>query len=317
MITLTIVRHGESTDNLKAVWAGWADAPLSVHGERSSLEYLDLSDLIADDLLDVTVSCTGMNQAKALGASLKDTNFDAIFASDLLRANWTAQQIHQNQHDPKPPFVTSPLLREQHFGDAERKAFGEKGGWARGPGRTFRFPNGESLNDVRARANEAIKQFIEPILQECHGSPPTSRHVVVVAHGIFNAEFLGALLARRKDHRPLEWGYKGMTNTGWTKAEIGYTDEFSRTTTPSLITNPSGPTSPSSSPPPTSSNPSDETTEAEKDLPSLEVRILCTDVTKHLEGVHRQKGGIGSTGFDEKQGDIRKFFGGGGGGGSA
>ncbi|OCF45152.1 hypothetical protein I317_00954 [Kwoniella heveanensis CBS 569] len=288
MITLTIVRHGESTDNLKAVWAGWADAPLSVHG---------------------------MNQAKALGASLKDTKFDAIFASDLLRANWTAQQIHQNQSDPKPPFVTSPLLREQHFGDAERKPFGEKGGWARGPGRTFKFPSGESLNDVRARANEAIKQFIEPILQECHGSPPSSKHVVVVAHGIFNSEFLGALLARRKDHRPLEWGYKEwlVQQTGWTKAEIGYTDEFSRTTTPSLTTNPSGPTSPSSSPPPSSSNPSDEVTEQEKVLPSLEVRILCTDVTKHLEGVHRQKGGIGSAGFDEKQGDIRKFFGGGGG----
>ncbi|WVR03515.1 hypothetical protein IAU60_000506 [Kwoniella sp. DSM 27419] len=281
MITLTVVRHGESTDNLKAVWAGWADAPLSVHG---------------------------MNQAKALGESLKETKFHHIFGSDLLRAHWTAQQIHKNQPEPRPEHITSTLLREQHFGDGERKPFGESGGWVRKSGRDFKFPNGESLNDVRARANEAIRQFIEPILEGCRGQPPSSRHVVVVAHGIFNAEFLGALLARRKDHRPLEWGYKGMTNTGWTRAELGYADETSRSSTPQLTTNPSGPVSPSSKPLDSAPPPQDP---LDKSLPPLTIRILCTDVTKHLEGVHRQKGGIGSQGFDQKQGDIRKFFGGG------
>ncbi|WWC85877.1 uncharacterized protein L201_000744 [Kwoniella dendrophila CBS 6074] len=284
MITLTIVRHGESTDNLKALWAGWADAPLSVHG---------------------------MNQAKALGESFKSTKIHHIFASDLLRANWTAQQIHRNQPEPKCQLITSTLFREQHFGDAERKPFGGKDGWQRKPGRTFKFENGESPNDVRNRANEAIHKFIEPILSECHGSPATQRHVVVVAHGIYNAEFLGALLARRRDHKPLEWGYKGMTNTGWTRAELGYIDEFSRTPTPANVTtNPSGPNSPSSSP----GSPPPLVEEDDEGLlgPGLTMRILCTDVTTHLQGVHRQKGGIGSTGFDEKQGDIRKFFGGGG-----
>ncbi|WWC58204.1 uncharacterized protein I303_100740 [Kwoniella dejecticola CBS 10117] len=283
MITLTIVRHGESTDNLKPLWAGWSDAPLSVHG---------------------------MNQAKALGESFKTTKIHHIFASDLLRANWTAQQIHRNQPEPKCQLISSDLLREQNFGDAERKPFGEKGGWQRKPGRSFKFENGESPNDVRDRANQAIKRFIEPILAECHEAPAQNRHVVVVAHGIFNAEFLGALLARRRDHKPLEWGYKGMTNTGWTRAEIGYIDEFSRAPTPANIsTDPSGPVSPSSSP--ASPPPLEEDDDL---LPGLTMRILCTDVTKHLEGVHRQKGGIGSTGFDDKQGDIRKFFGGGGGG---
>ncbi|KZP33702.1 phosphoglycerate mutase [Athelia psychrophila] len=31
-IEVTFVRHGESTDNLRSVWAGWEDAPLSNHG---------------------------------------------------------------------------------------------------------------------------------------------------------------------------------------------------------------------------------------------------------------------------------------------
>jgi broad specificity phosphatase PhoE len=66
-----------------------------------------------------------------------------------------AQQIERNQPDPKPAFTVSPLLREQHFGVAEGKPWGEKGGFNRGPGRTFKFPEGESLEDVRNRANEA------------------------------------------------------------------------------------------------------------------------------------------------------------------
>jgi hypothetical protein len=46
-------------------------------------------------------------------------------------------------------------------------------------------------------------------------------------------------------------------------------------------------------------------------LRPLFVRITATDVTTHLEGVTRQKGGVGSSGYDEKQKDIRAFFGGG------
>lgn len=55
----------------------------------------------------------------------------------------------------------------------------------------------------------SILQYIEASLQESQGKPPTSKHIAVVAHGIFNSEFTGALLARRESDRPLEWGYKG------------------------------------------------------------------------------------------------------------
>jgi hypothetical protein len=53
-----------------------------------------------------------------------------------------------------------------------------------------------------------------------------------------------------------------------------------------------------------------ETPESDR-LQPLVIRILCADVTTHLEGVHRQKGGIGSSSFDANQSDLRKFFGGG------
>lgn len=43
-------------------------------------------------------------------------------------------------------------------------------------------------------------------------------------------------------------------------------------------------------------------------LPPLEVDITALDTTAHLQGVTRQKGGIGSAGFDEKQQTIKKFL---------
>lgn len=82
-----------------------------------------------------------------------------------------------------------------------------------------------------------------------------------------------------------------------------FQDEQSRTSTPTVATDPAEDVNPSSRPTdPPPQTPIDE------DLPPLSVRIVATDVTKHLEGIHRQKGGIGSSGFDEKQKDLRAFF---------
>ena len=83
--------------------------------------------------------------------------------------------------------------------------------------------------------------------------------------------------------------------------------ETSRPPTPKMVTDPEGPNSPSTEPadPP----PLDHVSAA---LPKLAVRIISTDVTKHLDGIHRQKGGIGRQGYDSTQKDLRKFFSGGG-----
>ncbi|KAL1407048.1 hypothetical protein Q8F55_006461 [Vanrija albida] len=259
MLTITIVRHGESTDNVRAVWAGWADAPLSNHG---------------------------MNQAKALGASLATTSISAIYASPLKRALWTAQQIEeQNETVPKPKLTESPLLREQHFGVAESQPFGsEEGGYTRMPGRDFKFPEGETLNDVRKRANEAIAQFVEPAIKESQGQLAGSKHLVFVAHGIFNHEFIGAILARRPEGIN-QWEYRGMTNTGWTRLEVGYEGEVPGQADSGAIQ-----------------------PEYFNGLPPFNAKILVADVTSHLDQVHRQKGGIGSSAHDQKQRDIRSFF---------
>jgi hypothetical protein len=39
--------------------------------------------------------------------------------------------------------------------------------------------------------------------------PCQAQHIVVVAHGIFNAELIAAFLARRTDNEPVTWAHKG------------------------------------------------------------------------------------------------------------
>lgn len=92
-LVLTLVRHGESVDNLTALWAGHRDSPLSNHG---------------------------FNQSLRLADSFRDVPVDAIYTSDLQRARTTAENVmNANESLPKPAFTVSPLLREQNFGDAE------------------------------------------------------------------------------------------------------------------------------------------------------------------------------------------------------
>ncbi|KAG8681296.1 hypothetical protein FRC08_015725, partial [Ceratobasidium sp. 394] len=146
MITLTFVRHGESTDNLKAFWAGWADAPLSNHG---------------------------MNQAKAVGEHFVSYPITHMFASDLKRAHSTARAIYDAQPDPKPSFTITRLIREQGFGDGEGKPWNPAPGseWSQPEGRDGKFENGESLNDVARRGDKFFEQHLAPILNEAKSRP--------------------------------------------------------------------------------------------------------------------------------------------------
>ncbi|KAI0699308.1 phosphoglycerate mutase-like protein [Cerioporus squamosus] len=267
-VIVTFIRHGESTDNLRSAWAGWKDAPLSNHG---------------------------MNQAQALAKSLSTTRFEAIYASTLKRALWTGQAVRDAQPDPKPYFQESPLLREQHFGVAE----GQPWAWEQTPGMTIeehfakgiwpvlherhqKFPDGESLDDLYARATQAIDQLVMPHVWKAAREGKTGVHIALASHGLCISELIPALLA--KDERGVHPGdkYRGLHNTAWSRATIQV--EGAQEGVPLDF--------PDSNPP--------------------KLRIQVTDVNRHehLDEVKRQKG-IGSAAHDPKQQDIRAFFGGG------
>lgn len=81
-----LVRHGETDYNAKEIMQGWADSPLTPRG---------------------------IKQAESVREELKDIEFDAVFASDLGRAQRTAEIINLER---KLAINTAKLLRERNFG---------------------------------------------------------------------------------------------------------------------------------------------------------------------------------------------------------
>jgi len=271
IVIVTFVRHGESLDNLKSIWAGWKDAPLSNHG---------------------------MNQASAVGESLSTIPFSHIITSPLLRAYTTAQAIQSAQPEStRPELVSSPLLKEQHFGIAEgnKWTFQREPGltdeehWAKGvfpvlDGRKAKFPKGESLDDLRDRARQAIKELLVPIIRDIVKEKKEDVHVAFISHGLCISETVAALVAldyerRSKGLEVPDGRYTGLLNTAWTRATVDLADVG-------------------------------ETTVDEDGLPALAVKVTDVNRHRHLEGLKRQKG-VGSDAHDPAQSDIRTFFGGG------
>ncbi|KAG6809207.1 hypothetical protein H0H92_001162 [Tricholoma furcatifolium] len=199
------IRHGESEDNLKNIWAGWKDAPLSPLGQ---------------------------SQAAAIGSyfSQTSTSFTHIYASPLLRAHSTGLAIHKLQPH-SPPFTVTPLLREQHFGVAEgnpwalRVPEGEttqsmiaKGVYPVPRTRADRFEGGESLDDLAARAEEAVRECVLPHLG-ASADNDEGLHVALASHGLCISECVQALLRLdpKADH---EESYTGLLNTAWTRLVV-------------------------------------------------------------------------------------------------
>ncbi|KAI5117444.1 hypothetical protein M0805_005823 [Coniferiporia weirii] len=265
-ITVTFVRHGESMDNLRTVWAGWADAPLSNHGA-----------------------------AGAYFAS-NNTRFTAVYASPLKRAYSTAQAILSAHAEPKPSFTVSPDVREQHFGVAEGNPWSMRTDpglsreelYARGVypviyDRDEKFPGGESLADLQARAERAMEDIVMPHVWSAARSGE-SAHVAVVSHGLCISELIAALVRKDRDAQAAAKGkrWTGLMNTAWTRLTIGVAGLSEGQTIDIDATSP----------------------------PPLKVEVTHVNQHDHLESIKRQHGGIGSAAHDPAQKDIRAFFGG-------
>lgn len=266
MVTFILIRHGESTDNLHSVWAGWKDAPLSNHG---------------------------MKQAKALGDFFSDTDFAAIHTSDLKRAYLTAQAILTCQNSKeKLHLLTSPLLREQHFGVAEGKSYSKsrpdvvssdlyaQGIYPSPCNRDESFPKGESRSDLRRRAEKAVDEILLPYVWQSAREGNTGVRVALISHGLFIKELIAALVARDAQGETTDLYYKGLRNTAWARITVGV-QGLGRGKKTSLD---------------------------DVNYPPLKVRLTDFDRKDHLQNLVRQQGGIGSSAHDPHQKDIRSFF---------
>lgn len=137
-----IFRHGETDINKQKRWQGSGT--------------------------DVDLNIVGCAQAEVLIEKLRDKNIEVIFSSPLIRAYHTAQIAASGLHIE---VVKYDDLRECHYGVAEGKTFDEITnkfgaissvfGAPEEPLPDVRFPDGESLQEVRARILTAIKNIAE------------------------------------------------------------------------------------------------------------------------------------------------------------
>lgn len=137
MITLYLVRHGQTVWNSSGRYQGRTDVPLS-------------------DL--------GLDQARQTALWFKDVPLDGVITSPFIRASKTAEGIAEIKG---LPLEKEDRLKELSFGDWEGKTYQEiEAIW---PGMIeamyhdagdLQLPHGESFEDCRKRCMEAVKDII-------------------------------------------------------------------------------------------------------------------------------------------------------------
>lgn len=169
VLTLSLVRHGQTVYNAENRLQGWCDSPLT-----------------PDGLAGVRITA----------GHLADRPFAAAYVSPSGRAQATAREILA--HHPSAPPVTDPDLREFGFGDLEARPEAEL--FARhDPGTMFTqvlrgtfagLPGGEPAREYLARVRSAFAR-----IERRHGEG----EVLVVSHGLTLLAYLTMI-----DPRPME-----------------------------------------------------------------------------------------------------------------
>lgn len=136
MLKLYLIRHGESAWNVKQLYTGQTDVPLSERGEL---------------------------QAERVAEKFAELDVDAIYASPLKRAHDTARPLARQK---KMSFQPDSRLAEIHHGAWEgstaaviREQYADEyHAWRTQPQRV-KMPDGESLDDV----SERVSSFLQDI----------------------------------------------------------------------------------------------------------------------------------------------------------
>ena len=227
----------------------------------------------------------GMNQAHSLGETLKKEPVTHVVSSDLRRAHRTAEAVAK--HHGHVQLVTSDLLRERDFGELEGKPWRLQ--WTAKEAHlmdsqelkdahkviddTIEKEKGESTDAMKARAVAAW----EYILSHVNEHQPAHHHFT---NGTVDIE-------ERRGH-----AYVVVVSHGlFLAALFSVICDYYQATRPHVFWGNTSYTK--------------FTVHPERD-PVFQIHEL--NETGHLKSVQRQKGGIGSSQFDEKQKSIKEYF---------
>jgi broad specificity phosphatase PhoE len=165
---LFLIRHGETAWNKDEVFRGRFDVELNEHG---------------------------LEQARLTADALRRLELSAVYSSLLSRAYDTARLIAE-PHGLS--VIIEPALTDIDYGiwqgmshhQVKEQCPGVYGLWTTAP-QKVRFEEGESLDDVKTRALQALKQI--------SGRHP-GQNVVAVSHRVVNKVLMCALLGLDNSH---------------------------------------------------------------------------------------------------------------------
>ncbi len=168
MITVYLVRHGQTAWNREEVFRGRADIPLNEVGRKEAL---------------------------LTGQYLRGARVDSVYSSPLSRAVETAEAIARYQG--KEVLISDDLI-DIDFGRWQGASHevvkdryeGQYRQWIDTP-HLVRFPGGESLEDVRERALRVIHEV---------KTEHTDETLVMVSHRVVNKTMLCGLLGLDNSH---------------------------------------------------------------------------------------------------------------------
>jgi broad specificity phosphatase PhoE len=213
--TVILVRHAEAIGNIKRLFHGSTDTPLTE---------------------------TGYAQLDVLAKRFETIPYDCIYSSDLHRAKETARAVNRSL---KLPILIEPDIREIDGGDWEDKPFEDLGKlfpdihykWENKP-YLAQLPNGESVVQVRDRVWNKILEIVEAnkgktICMVSHGTamrlarcmmhrlPLTELNQIGWCDntGIticrFDEELIPTILVESDNSHLLEAGLSNMTKQEW------------------------------------------------------------------------------------------------------
>ena len=168
MTKVYVVRHGQTAWNLEEVFRGRMDIPLDE---------------------------TGKKEVHLAGEALKDEILHAIYSSPLSRSMETAENIAKFQNIEVKPLEA---IIDISYGEWEGVSLAEVQKkyqdlydlWLKAP-HNVTFPNGESLEQVRVRTQNAIENLLEKHENE---------NIALVAHRVPNKVISCAFLGIDNSH---------------------------------------------------------------------------------------------------------------------
>ncbi|ELQ43807.1 phosphoglycerate mutase family protein [Pyricularia oryzae] len=311
-MNLLLIRHGESTDNVAGLLAGSRDAPLTAHGviqarrlgqhlaERSA-EIGPVVHVFTSDLQRALKTALEVVAAQNKQTRSGDSSTGFARGADPGNQDPGRRQQQQQQQDVEK----LPLLREKDFGSREGVAYGKRRRDQDEPIRT----EGDGLPLIKPETHEQMSDRMEKFVRD-HLRPllasrltaevgPRAETVVVVAHGIILNVLMRVLLAQFPDAnsarpvddlgsrdplvRPAEFSIP-WRNTAYTELKVALCALTQDTRSTSAI--------------------SDKATASA----SLTMSVISVNNSRHLDGLKKTRGGIGSAQFDSKQKTMDSFF---------